>query len=92
MAEKQEKKNPFAGKFNRPETVPGAAEKAKKQDAPEIPPLVRQPATYRLQPDVLNLVSLAVIEKRKVGERLTKEDAVAYAIRKTYGHLAKELE
>ncbi|WP_026821093.1 hypothetical protein [Arthrobacter castelli] len=63
-----------------------------ENQAHEIPPLIRHPKTYRLPLDAIELINLAVIDKRHQAERLTKEDAVAHAIRQTYGHLHQKPE
>lgn len=49
------------------------------------PRVVKISASYRLPPDVLDLLDQAVQDAAARGERLTKEDAVAQAIRQTYG-------
>lgn len=47
----------------------------------------KHPVTYRLPLDVLDLIELALDESYERGDKLSKEDAVATAIRYTYGHL-----
>lgn len=84
------KKNPFADKFNRAEKVPGAAEKKKSLDMPEIVPLERLPGTYRLPPQVHRLIALAVNDSRRAGRKMTKEEAVANAILSAYSHLDQD--
>ncbi len=48
---------------------------------------LKRPVTYRLVDADLDLVDAAVAAAAKQGQRLTKEDAVAQALRNTYGHL-----
>lgn len=50
-----------------------------------LPP--KHPVTYRLPLDVLDLIELALDESYERGEKLSKEDAVATAIRQMYGYL-----
>ena len=49
----------------------------------------KRPVTYRFVDADLDLVDAAVAAAAAMGERLTKEEAVAQAIRQTYGHLAR---
>lgn len=64
--------------------------------APEAPVVrsrrrapAKRPVTYRLTDDVLDLVDAAVFAAAEKGERLTKEEAVAVAIRRAYARLVK---
>ncbi len=47
----------------------------------------KRAATYRLEEEVLDMVDAAVVDAIDKGKRLTKDAAVAYAIRKAYGKL-----
>lgn len=49
--------------------------------------LIKHQVSYRLPLDVINLIEAALDEAYASGERLTKEEAVTAAIRRTYGHL-----
>jgi hypothetical protein len=44
----------------------------------------KHPATYRLPADALSLIEAAVEREKKLGNRLTREDAVRNAIRAHY--------
>lgn len=55
-----------------------------------LPP--KHPVTYRLPLDVLDLIEFALDQSYERGEKLSKEDAVATAIRRTYGHLGTAAE
>lgn len=44
-------------------------------------------ATYRMPERALDLIDAAKAEAEESGQRLTKEEAVAYAIELAYGHL-----
>lgn len=43
--------------------------------------------SYRLPPDVADLIDAAVDHAAMTGDRLSKNEAVVKAIRATYGHL-----
>lgn len=49
------------------------------------PRVIKVPATFRLPPDCIDLLDDAVYAAADQGVRLTKEDAVAAAIRAHYG-------
>lgn len=68
--------------------VPPAAPPA----APTIPrrrPPAKRAVTYRLTDEILDLIDAAVLAAAERGERLTKEEAVAVAIRRAYNRLTK---
>lgn len=44
----------------------------------------KRPATYRLPADALSLIEAAVEREKKLGNRLTREEAVRNAIRAYY--------
>ena len=48
----------------------------------------KRAVTYRFEEDVLELVDLAVLAAFEKGEKLSKEEAVARAIRRAYGRLS----
>lgn len=87
-----------------PQSPQKAAQRARKvpavtepQGPAPVAPVVsrrRTPAkravTYRLTDDVLDLVDAAVNAAAEQGKRLTKEEAVAAAIRRTYNRLTKK--
>ena len=90
----------WAAQFSRPETAgrgdPAADDAGTESAAPQpvvavAPRLARgphkRPVTYRLVDADLDLIDAAVAAAAARGERLTKEEAVAQAIRQTYGHL-----
>ncbi|MBG0716891.1 hypothetical protein G3N18_02155 [Microbacterium sp. 2C] len=66
-----------------------AAAKSPRQGKPRGPYNVKKvdkkPATFRLPPDVLELIDNAREEAAESGVRLTKDDAVTAAIRHYYG-------
>lgn len=87
VAESAPKKAP-----RRPRRTPaagGAARGAAKPAAAPVRPrrVIKVPATYRLTEEVLDLIDAVVADARSKGKRLTKEDAVAHAIERTYGRL-----
>ena len=49
--------------------------------------IVKHQVSYRLPLDVLELIEKALDEAYDNNEKMTKEDAVTKAIRRTYGHL-----
>lgn len=69
----------------------GSRTKTQPPNDPEVlVPLrgpLKRPVTYRLVDADLDLVDAAVAAAAKQGQRLTKEDAVAQALRNTYGYL-----
>lgn len=81
--------------------VPAAAEAAEQLESvsvasePSVADMVsrrapaKRPVTYRLTDEILDLVDAAVFAARKRGEKLTKEEAVAVAIRRAYARLVK---
>lgn len=66
-----------------------AAERPRREGKPRGPYNVKKvdkkPATFRLPPDVLELIDNAREEAAQSGVRLTKDDAVTAAIRHYYG-------
>lgn len=89
----------WATRFNRSSTAatdepaPAApAASTRTKPAGTTPPaatrVAKVAATYRFEPDVLELVEAAVQEAAGNGQRLSREAAVSHAIRQTYGHLA----
>lgn len=88
----------WADKFTRPESAPKAAVEA--EDNPTSPRLrrteknklarpVKRAATFRLPPDVFELIDREIEAEAEAGNRLTKDDAMAYAVRAAYGKSAK---
>lgn len=87
--------NPFADKFNRPETAPGPKAKAVKKasaskEIPAVEPLEKTAATFRLSTRALRLVALAVNEARQKGTPMSKQEIVDRAIRETFDYLEPE--
>lgn len=91
----------WASRFNRSSTAatdepeaapatPPARTKTKPAavTAPAATRVAKVAATYRFEPDVLELVEAAVHEAAGNGQRLSREAAVSHAIRQVYGHLA----
>ena len=83
----------------RARTAPAAAEQPEPAPVAPAAPVAavvsrrrapaKRPVTYRLTDDVLDLVDAAVLAAAERGERLTKEEAVAVAIRRAYARLVK---
>ena len=69
-------------------SVPEAPEAAPRPSGSRRGP-VKRPVNYRLTDDVLDMVDAAVAAEAAKGGKLTKEEAVATAIRRTYARLLK---
>lgn len=100
MTQPQRKpKTDWSAAFSKPETAPRALESDSDPDADgdtSNPPTRRRgpynvkkvdkkPATFRLPPDVHELIDRARQEAADNGIRLTKDDAVTAAVRHLYG-------
>ncbi len=81
------RKAPAAAEQPEPAPVAPAAPVAAVVSRRRAP--AKRPVTYRLTDDVLDLVDAAVLAAAERGERLTKEEAVAVAIRRAYARLVK---
>lgn len=78
------RKSPASAEQPDPAPVAPVAAVMSRRRAP-----AKRPVTYRLTDDVLDLVDAAVLAATERGERLTKEEAVAVAIRRAYARLRK---
>lgn len=87
MAEKKASSD-WASKFGRPGTAPTPEGLQVSVPAPAPAARVAKIAvTYRFEADVLELIDRATAAAAARGERLSKEAAVAHAIRETYEDL-----
>ena len=89
MAEK-EASGDWASKFGRPGTAPTPEGSQVSVPAPPTAAAARVAkiaVTYRFEADVLELIDRATAAAAARGERLSKEAAVAHAIRETYEDL-----
>lgn len=82
------RKAPIATEPAEPAPAPPAAPPAAPVATRRRPPAKRA-VTYRLADEILDLIDAAVGAAAERGERLTKEEAVATAIRRTYNRLMK---
>lgn len=79
----------WADRLSRTSSAPTPEAPAVAQAPPPgTPRVAKVPATYRFEVEVLELVDRAVADAAQNGRKLSKEAAVAHAIRQTYGHLS----
>ncbi|WP_018133645.1 hypothetical protein [Acaricomes phytoseiuli] len=85
--------NPFAAKFNRPESATTAKKSKRSDDSTGEMPLPAKRATYEFSEDVRTLIGLAKKDAREKGIRgASYASVIEDAIRKTYGKLLKTQE
>lgn len=61
------------------------SQKGKKRGPYNVQRLNKQPASFRLPPDVIDMIDQARQQATERGEKLTKDDAVTMAIRSFWG-------
>jgi hypothetical protein len=91
-------KSGWAAGFQKPESAPKSAVaaednppelKVRRTEKNNLARPIKKAATFRLPPDVFELVDAEIAAEAELGNRLTKDDAITRAVRAAYGKKAR---